>query len=72
MTGREPEKQGETSIIGFFLTFIFTLMVARVVIDLVQHGATLNAHTWITPSAWIGPAGFAFIACFAYWYRTRH
>lgn len=49
--------------------FVATLLIARIVIHLVNHGLTLQVHTWTDPMAWIVSIGFALIGYYAYWYR---
>lgn len=71
MSRRDNSGSGSTSPLGYFLTFTCTLLVARIVVDLVQHQTQPGFQAWLTPSTWIVPAGFALIACFSYWYRSR-
>lgn len=71
MNEARPVTPAGGTALGYVLTFLCTAVVARVMIDLVEHGTMFHAEAWAALSAWVAPVGFAAIACFAYWYRTR-
>ncbi|APT91794.1 hypothetical protein CPHO_01420 [Corynebacterium phocae] len=70
MKGQEQETRNY-SIFGFVVTFFATLIIARLVTDLVLQGSLIHKESWTSPEAWIVPIGFALIGCFAYWYRNK-
>lgn len=70
-TETRSEKSAGRKSLGYILTFVWTLLVARIVIDLVNYGTVFVRESWVTPGAWVYPAGFALIGCYARWYRTR-
>lgn len=57
---------------GYVINFMAFLLIARIVIHLVNHGLSLQSHTWADPKSWISAIGFALIGTYIYWYRTRH
>lgn len=75
MTSPRTPRSGKTdrtkSAIGYVINFVAILLVARIVIQLVEHGVTVQNHTWADPMAWIASIGFALIGSYAYWYRNR-
>lgn len=53
------------------LTFAWTLVVARFIIDISLYKTFIRPESWSSFHMWITPFGFALISVFAYWYRTR-
>ncbi|MCI6573992.1 MAG: hypothetical protein PT944_06750 [Actinomycetaceae bacterium] len=58
-------------ILGGIATFVCTLLIARVLVDLAQYGALWRPESWSSAAEWIAPLGFAVIGVFAYWYSHR-
>lgn len=65
------QQASSATLAGYIGTFLGTLCFARIVIDSVNGRGFLAVSSWLTPRTWIGALGFALIACYAYWYRTR-
>lgn len=71
MNGKDSEIRKGRAVLAYGAIFIFTLLVARLIVDSAQYGILIRKDFWLTLSAWIVPIGFALIGCYAYWYRTR-
>lgn len=69
--GKSEKTRRAKNAIGYVINFVAILLVARIVIQLADHGVTLQIHTWADPMAWIASIGFALISSYAYWYRNR-